>query len=331
VRRALRVLAVPLSRILARALRLSGRRRGIALVYHGVAAVTGDPEVELVPSHGVELLEAQIRYVARTYRVVPAADLQQAVAERRRGERFPVAITFDDDLASHVELALPILRRLGVTATFCLTGATLDGPSSFWWQQLQQAVDASPGRLADFFAALGAPRAEPPRRAVHELAGMIEKLEPAARDAFAKTLPDAAATADSGVSADGVRALVDAGMTIGLHTWRHDPLPPLDDRALAAAFSEGRDELEEVAGQRLVVVAYPHGRADERVSTAARHAGLRIGYTGVPRPVQATDDPLRLGRLTPSYRSARHLGVQMVAALCVRRRRGCGDRARTCP
>ena len=321
-RRAFVVLAVPLAPIVARLLRLSSRREGIAVVYHGLAARRGEPELELVAPHGTDVFERQVRHLARTYRVVPAADLQRAAAERRRGARFPAAITFDDDLASHVELALPILRRLGVSATFCLTGATLKGPHSFWWERLQHVVDADPSRLPDLFDALGARRtADTDPRAIHELARLVEALDVRAREAFARTLPDVPASAEAGISPGGVHALASAGMSIGLHTRRHDPLPSLGDDALAAAFAEGRDELERAAGQPLVVVAYPHGRADRRVARVAREAGFNAGYTGVPVPVRAGDDPLLLGRITPSYRSGRHLAVQIVVVL-LRRRRG---------
>ena len=312
----LRVLAVPLAPVVARLLRLSSRRQGIAVVYHGLSARGGDPELELVAPHATDVFERQVRHLARTYRVVPAAELRRAAAERRRGARFPAAITFDDDLASHVELALPILRRLGVSATFCLTGATLSGPHSFWWQRLQQALDAEPSRLPDLFDALGARRtADTDPRAIHELARLVEALDVRSREAFASTLPDAPASADVGISPGGVHALASAGMAIGLHTRRHDPLPPLADDALAVAFTQGRDELELAAGQRLVVVAYPHGRADRRVAGVARAAGFTAGYTGAPVPVHAADDPLLLGRITPSHRSGRHLAVQIVVVL----------------
>ncbi|MDP9227052.1 MAG: hypothetical protein M3P18_25045 [Actinomycetota bacterium] len=95
-----------LAAVVGSLLRLSARRAGIALVYHGVALRTGDTNLELVAPHGVDIFEAEMRHLARTYRVVSAAELLDAVARRRRGERFPIAVTFDDDLASHVSLAL---------------------------------------------------------------------------------------------------------------------------------------------------------------------------------------------------------------------------------
>jgi peptidoglycan/xylan/chitin deacetylase (PgdA/CDA1 family) len=312
----LRVLGLPVAAVVELLLRLTARRAGVALVYHAVAPRTGDPDRELVAPHGAGLFEAEMRYLAHTYRIVPAAELPEAVARRRRGERFPAAVTFDDDLASHVRLALPILQRTGIHATFFLTGASLTGPFSFWWERLQQVADADERQLARLFAAIGAEPAEGKRSLLHKLGRLVERLEPEAREAFADSLPEAEADrSDSGLDAEGVRELVEAGMSIGFHTRRHHPLPSLDDRALEAALEEGRDELEELIGERLTVVGYPHGLADERVAAAARRAGFETGYTGLAEPVQPGDEPLLLGRLNPSYRSAGHFALQIAAAL----------------
>jgi peptidoglycan/xylan/chitin deacetylase (PgdA/CDA1 family) len=315
-RRLLRSIALLLAGSLAPLLRLSSRRAGVALVYHSLAARTGVPELELVAPHGSGLLEAQLLHLTRTYRLVSAEDLPCAVAHRRRGERFPVAVTFDDDLSSHVRLALPILLRHGVQATFFLTGATLDGPQSFWWQRFQHALESDPKRLAELLASVGAEQAAVDPSAIHDLGRFIELLDPAARDTLDAALRDwFDVPLEPGVSADEVRALVDAGMAIGFHTRRHHVLPRLDDPALNAAFEEGRAQLEKSVGERLTIVAYPHGQADGRVSETARRAGFETGYTGVAVAVGPDDDPLLLGRLTPSHCSARHLALQIVAAL----------------
>jgi peptidoglycan/xylan/chitin deacetylase (PgdA/CDA1 family) len=104
-------------------------------------------------------------------------------------------------------------------------------------------------------------------------------------------------------------------MAIGFHTRRHHVLPTLDDASLAAALQDGRAELETWAGGRVVTIAYPHGKADERVAAAARTAGFEVGFTGEAAGIGSAANPLLLGRHTPSHRSARHLALQIVAAL----------------
>jgi peptidoglycan/xylan/chitin deacetylase (PgdA/CDA1 family) len=294
------------ARLVVFALRFTDRRRGVALVYHALARRSGDPEAELVAPHGERLFEHQLGFLARAFRIVDAAELPAAVAARRRGERFPAAVTFDDDLSSHVSTALPILLRHEARATFFLTGATLAGPSAFWWQRLQHAARAEPELVAQLCREQGA-------ASLHELARRVECLEPAELRAFEERL--GGADAEPGLRAEDVRALVDAAMAIGFHTRRHRYLPLLPEDELAQAFEEGRAELERLAGGPLTIVAYPHGAGDERVAAAARTAGFDAGYTGRPRAVRPGDDPLLLGRLSPSHRSAGHLAVQLVAAL----------------
>lgn len=299
-----------LARVLDLISRLSGRRIGLVLVYHAVAERNGDPERELVPAHGAAVLEDQLRRLTSRYRVVRAVELLEAVRDRRRGDRLPVAVTFDDDLASHLEMAAPILRRAGVPATFFLCGATLGDPYSFWWQRLQRAADL--GRPLPFGA-----------EGIHEQAERIEAMSPSERTAVGEMLaaeldPE---PADQGLRAVQARQLVSAGFDIGFHTLRHDRLTGLDDAPLAAALSDGRAELEAVVGRRLQAISYPHGKADRRVADAARQAGFAFGFTGRYEPVEGDSEPLELGRIEPTFGDGSAFELQLARALLMRRHR----------
>lgn len=312
------VVGVPAALLGERLLRLSDRRIGVALIYHAVAPVQGDPAGDLVPPHGSRLFDAQMRHLSRLYRVVDAEHLLASVAERRRGQRFPVAITFDDDLACHPSVVVPILIRRGVSATFFLTGSSLAQPFRFWWERLQQAVDEG-HELPRLPGTSGASDHARPR-SIHDVGRDFERLSPADRDSASAALADLVGPdpVDSGLRADGVSQLVAAGMKIGFHTLRHDPLPSLTDDALASAMAAGRAELEELAGARLTTIAYPHGHVDARVAAAARSAGFSCGFTTRVEPVSTTADPLLLGRLSPSYRSTGHFALQLARALARR-------------
>jgi peptidoglycan/xylan/chitin deacetylase (PgdA/CDA1 family) len=280
-------------------------------MYHSVAARGGDPELELVPPHGANLFERQIRHAARHYAVVPASELHEAAGRRRRGQRFPLAITFDDDLACHADVALPILRRTGVTATFFLSGASLGRPFAFWYERLQRAFDQELPELASLVTGTQLTTARP---AIHELGVAMEEMEPSARDAAAERLaavlgPD---PEDAGIRAGQVRELVAAGMTVGFHTRRHDRLTSLSDGELREALIDGVDALQAVTGAPLRTIGYPHGRADERVARAARAAGYTAGFTTRHTAVTPESDPLLQGRVGPSLRSVGAMAVLLV-------------------
>ena len=282
-----------LVRPLELASRLSSKGAGVVLVYHALADRTGDPNRELVPPHGIAAFDEQLSYLKRRYDVVRADELLDAVRGRRRGGRYPVAVTFDDDLASHVTKGLPVLQRHKVHATFFLSAASLDRPFAFWWERLQRAYDLG----VDLSSV-----AASPATGIHALASRIELETAPARAALSDRLGELVGgdPPAAGARARDVRTLFDAGFAIGFHTRRHDRLPELPDGDLARAMTDGRAELERLTGEPLATIAYPHGQADPRVAHAARSAGFVYGFTGSGRAVTAGSDPLLLGRIEPT-------------------------------
>ncbi len=296
--------------------RLSSSRVGVVVVYHRVGgAVSGDEDFEILPAVASPVFERQLRHLRRHYRVVPAAKILEAVRTRKRWQRYPVAITFDDDLAEHVGTALPALRRERLTATFFLTGASLDEPHAFWWEDLQRAIDGrlvTPDRVphVDIGAAL-----ERSPRAILDLAGQIVRLAPQQRNEVAAVLRDAVGPPkDAGLRAQDVNALAEAGCTIGFHTLRHDALLALTDAELGRALRDGREALEAAAGKPVEVIAYPHGKADDRVGTAARSAGFNVGFTTARGVIDADTDALRIPR-TVADLSASALALRLARLL----------------
>jgi len=307
----------PYASFLDLATRWSGGRAGLALVYHRVDASQQDRDTHLVAAIGSDVFEDQLRRLRSRYRLVPASGLLEAVRTRRRGQRLPVAITFDDDLPSHIQLAMPTLARLGVPATFFLSGASLDRPFAFWWERLQRAFD-DPGvseRDLRRELSLAAPGAG--SEGIRGLASQIEAMSPGDREETSRRLLRriGADPADAGLRKRDVGALVAAGFEIGFHTRGHHPLPRLSNEDLERALSEGRRELEDITRTELSLIAYPHGKANPRVARAARAVGYRMGFTTIPEPVGADTDPLLIGRLHPFYHSVGHFELELARAL----------------
>lgn len=248
---------------------------GLVLVYHRIGTGTAlDAAVDET------VFRRQLQHLLDAYRVVPARDIVEAAGERRAGRRFPVAITFDDDVESHARVAAPALRAAGAPATFFLTGRSLDGPAPFWWDDLE--------------------RVHVPPPSVKEAAARIEALAPDERAAAAAELRRRAGPGgDGGLAAADVRELA-RDFEIGFHTRTHDPLATVPAESLPAVVQAGRDALEEAAGTQIVSFAYPHGRADERVAAAVRAAGYEWAYTGAATPVDPDTDRF----LIPRYGAA---------------------------
>lgn len=294
------------------ALRWSARPLGLALGYHRIGDPEGDPHREVVPNLGSERFASQLAHLRRHYRPVLASELHAAAQGRRRGQRIPVAITFDDDLASHASVAMSLLERAGVPATFFVCGASLEAPFAFWWERLQRAADGGLLTGAER-ERLGAPGAS----SIHEVASAIQMSPPGERDRLADRLgklvgPD---PPDAGMRAGDVRALGEAGFEIGFHTRRHYDLRALDDAQLDAALSDGRAATAEVAGGPIDAIAYPHGSADARVAAAAGANGYASGFTMSPAPVTADSDPLLMGRYAPGCEPTSRFALELARVL----------------
>ena len=289
----------------ARLLRLTSRKVGVVLTYHRID-VEADPAAVLVPVLDARVFVSQLRHVAAHYRVVPASEITTAAFGRRRGEPFPVALTFDDDLQTHVTLAAPELEARGLRGTFFLTGTTLTGPKRFWWQALE---DAPPSTLPELAAAVGAASADVAGIAAHvEAPSRTDRVS--AAELLERTAPPRRSV--RGLATDDVRRLAEAGHEIGFHTRDHDNLLTLTDDERRAALHAGRAELAEAAASTVAVLAYPHGGADAEIAARAREAGYAAAFTTAEGAVTRHADVLRLPRVDASFRSAGHLALQLL-------------------
>jgi len=287
-------------RLLERRARRTARRVGVVLVYHRIGEY-GGASAALSAEVPSDTFVRQLAHLAARYRVVPLADLITAVAERRAGDPFPVALTFDDDLESHASIAALALEEAQLPATFFLTGVSLEETRSLWWDDLAQAIDTGaleePGLPADLVTDARAGSVD----AVKALARAVEELPSGIRaDVAARLRAQAGAPRDRGLRVDDIRSLARAGFEIGFHTLAHDVLVSLPNDALAAALRDGRAALESAAGAKLSRIAYPHGRADSRVASAASASGFVEGYTGAAMPVVPGANRL----LLPRYQAA---------------------------
>jgi peptidoglycan/xylan/chitin deacetylase (PgdA/CDA1 family) len=81
------------------------------------------------------------------------------------------------------------------------------------------------------------------------------------------------------IGRDGVRELVDAGMTIGTHGWSHCDWRRLDDRRATQEIAEAPKLLSKLAGRPIRHAAVPFGAYDRHVLDRLRKAGMTRVYT----------------------------------------------------
>ena len=292
--RALRFAAVRRAALTAGAF----RGHGLVLVFHRITAA--ESPQGLVPAIPQSLFRRMLDALLEAGDVVSLEALLEPAMDSRR-PRF--ALTFDDDWMSHYDGAFPVLTDLGLTATFFVSGRSLHGLGPLWFERLDSLIVGVGIRSA-------ARRLGLATHDIDQLALACEN-DPALQERIA-------AMSDGGVRRLGraeIRALADAGMTIGFHTLQHRLLPLLDGAALENALLQGRAELEETVRAPIRLFAYPHGKGDPRAPARLRRAGFVAAFTGRPRPVRRGDDPYLLGRWEPGAvdldRFVARLGVRL--------------------
>lgn len=103
------------------------------------------------------------------------------------------------------------------------------------------------------------------------------------------------------MTAERLRAMRAAGITIGSHTANHVKLAEVDGQTKRRELIESKAALEDLLGEPVDHLCYPFGRFDLDAVQAAAEAGYRTATTCLRGPAEPTDHPLVLPRKAISY------------------------------
>jgi peptidoglycan/xylan/chitin deacetylase (PgdA/CDA1 family) len=263
-------------------------RGALVLGYHRVLEPgTENPFDDGVVSATPATLDAQLRLITRSFEVVTPDALESRLGPPGR----KVVLTFDDGYRDNFELALPVLRRHGVRATFFLTTGFLDRPRVPWWDELAWMVKHSRSPAVEPNGWLPAPLAlEDHGRAIAELAGIYKRLPTArthaylefcARQTGAGRCPEAAAD-QLWMTWDMAEEMRSAGMLIGGHSANHPVLGRSDEAQQRHEIEGCARHLRDRLGVSMRWFAYPVGLAgtyDDVTRRLLRAAGVRLAFS----------------------------------------------------
>ena len=205
----------------------------------------------------------------------------------------PLMITFDDGYRSCHDTALPILRAVGVRATFFIATSFITERRLYWWERIALVIGQAKRRRAQLTY---------PYEISLDLARFLDELARALRVDW--TLETERNYADGLVMTwDQIRALARAGMDVESHTRRHRVLQTLAPEQLHDELAGSRTELEAQLGRPVRALAYPVGRriTEPHIRDAIAAAGYEIGLTnasGVNRLRPLPIDPIDIRRLS---------------------------------
>lgn len=284
-----------------------GRSRGrlAILIYHRVLA---QPD----PLYGDEVDRAsfdwQMGLLARCFSVLP---FNEAVARLQANTLPPRAacVTFDDGYRDNHDIALSVLRKWKIPAAFFIATSYLEG-GCMWNDAIRESIRVAPGTELDLTDCGHGRRdlstAGARRDLARYLIGQFKYLESSRRAEMVARVVDASGArmpTDLMMHPAQVRALHDAGMTIGAHTATHPILARVSVATARQEIAGGREALAQIVGRPIEFFAYPNGMPG--ADYTAEHVDLvrALGFSAAVSTVWGTasraSSMFELPRFTP--------------------------------
>ena len=297
------------------------RGRLSVLIFHRVLP-RPDPLFPDVPD--TVDFERQMRWATSMFNVLPLS----AAIDRLYAGTLPsraLAVTFDDGYADNEELAAPILKRLGMSATFFVATGFLGG-GCMWNDQIIEAIrgcKAGELDLTSFGLSLFSLAGTEARRAAiaNTLKG-IKHFEPARRQAVTDAIVALAGANPSPplmMQPGQVRSLRMQGMEVGAHTVTHPILTRLEPATAFAEMRDSKEELERILGAPVNLFAYPNGVPGKDYALEHARMARECGFGGAVSTAwgaaSANSDRFQLPRFTPWDRTRFRYGARLLANL----------------
>ena len=232
----------------------------------------------------------------------------------RRGGAPPAAsfaVTFDDGYANNAIHALPVLRDLGIPATFFIPSEFIGSTRDLWVSSLREIIRKWPERTIPEepgrWPALSVDSEARRYAAFHRIKEILKGYD-GERQGILDRLAERAGgyvrppEDDRVVDHDLLRRMTQPGVSIGAHSRSHAILSSLDPEAARAELEGSRNDLERLVGHPVLDFAYPNGRFPDFTDTTCRlvaEAGYRCAVTTEPGTVRRGDDRLALRRCLP--------------------------------
>lgn len=294
----------------------------MVLLYHRVADVdeADDPGGMVVPP---ELFRQHMTALRDWFDLVPAQDVLTA------HDGPTAAVTLDDGYLDNLDQAAPVLREMGIPATFFIVADTLlpDAPE-YWWDRLEHLLlEPGPGvdrvRVTAGRKVLDLDLASPSsaREAYRQLSAVLQRRGHGAAVQALATLEAArprplSCAQHRRLSPEQVRALAEEHLfDIGSHTCTHSALAALPAPAVREELARSREQLAGLLGKAPELLAYPYGSVGAVVRRNAREArsvGYRVAFANVAGPVEGSA-PFAVPRITVGRWSVDQLHTAVTA------------------
>jgi peptidoglycan/xylan/chitin deacetylase (PgdA/CDA1 family) len=253
---------------------VAGERTGmlVSVLFHSLypdRSHLGDPALAPNQDVTVPVFRSFVEEMLDSgYSAVTPAEVDAGLDEDGRH----LMITFDDGYFNNT-LALDVLQEFRVPATFFISTDHVRDGKAFWW-------DAFSRHLASTGITGGAQRREIDR--IKQSAP--ESIESELLRRFGDAALEPCGDLDRPFTVNELlQFAANPWVHLGNHTRNHAILTRCEPHEMLRQVSEGQQALADWTGRRPIAIAYPNGNHSPAAVKAATEAGLRLGFTVVPR------------------------------------------------
>ncbi len=235
--------------------------------------------------------------------------LREISRQKNSNKWLNYSITFDDGYADNFDVALPILQKHSLSATFFIASGYLNG-GWMWNDGIIEAISKTSMLHLDLthlgYEKYSLETKETKKNCIKDLINKIKYIKTDRRLDLAKRVLDSAKVPEPSslmMTDEQIKKLHQAGMEIGGHTVNHPILSSVDKATARREICENKEYLEGLIGEPLHSFAYPNGKPgkdfDLEHVALVRDAGYRCAVTTSWGRVEKGSDLYQLPRFTP--------------------------------
>ena len=275
------------------------------LLYHGVTNVSS-MGIENISGKHMESteFEKQMKWLKENKNVVTLREVNNTPDS--------VAITFDDSFKNVCDVALPVLKKYDLPATFFITTGFVETDRIFWVDQVEHMINYSKCTILEltlsaktFFPVL---TKEGKLNSMNTIKAFLKKAGPKTRDRVIEDMKlqtgwDEEKLAENykTLSWDDVRKLDDMPKyEVGGHSENHEILSYLNDEELEYEIKHCLETLSKQLDRKVDSFSYPEGQEEhynKKVISVLKKNGVSICPSAIDGVVDGSDDNFNLKRM----------------------------------
>ncbi len=212
--------------------------------------------------------DLHVKHLAEHFNVLPLHEAVQRLQNRTLPSR-AACITFDDGYADNEEIALPILQKHGVSATFFVATGFINGGIMWndvvieWMRRAPvDSLDLTEMDLGKHEINTLLQRREALRSLINNLKYLPFEIRKQKIDQLCSLIP-VSLPENLMMTSEQVMNLHRAGMGIGGHTTNHPILARLTNEAVYSEIAENKETLEHIINSPVRLFAYPNGKPNQ--------------------------------------------------------------------